>query len=528
MARRRRPASESTAILNVMDTTISRPSNPSESSDAFDASRLWLTRHDQSLLLSTIHHATAVARAHGRGVVASYTRAIPLVDPGAVFTAAARLGVADSGYWQQPTVNRAFATVGAAHVISAAGQGSLRAATDEWRALLRDAVCADADDGAQRLGQPRCYGGFAFDPLTTRSPLWQGFPDALLVLPEVMVTIEDGAASLTLNALVNGDDLPADVVERLSALVMRLRAAVAQAADEATSHDAACDDMRVDADAVTLEDLRPAAEWMRLVEAATTAIRQGGYHKVVLARGVRATAREAFDAGAALRRLRRDAPTATTFAIRRGARTFLGATPERLGLVEEGRLRTMALAGTAPRGATPDEDARLGAELTQSAKNREEHAIVVGEIRRAIAPLCAEIAAPATPDLVRLATVQHLKTPLSGVLAPGVTALDVVAALHPTPAVGGYPREAALDAIRVGERLDRGWYAGPVGWIDAQGGGEFVVALRSALLDGAQATLFAGCGVMADSEPEAEYAESRIKLRVMLRGLGIEDRHGGQ
>jgi isochorismate synthase EntC len=103
-----------------------------------------------------------------------------------------------------------------------------------------------------------------------------------------------------------------------------------------------------------------------------------------------------------------------------------------------------------------------------------------------------------------------------------VTTLDVVAALHPTPAVGGYPRRAALDAIRAGEALDRGWYAGPVGWLDAHGGGEFVVALRSALLAGAQATLFAGCGVVADSDPEAEYAESRIKLRVMLRGLGIE------
>ena len=501
-----------------MDTTITRPHDPSESSDAFDPTRLWLTRHDQSLLLATIRRASAQARALGHAIIASYTRSIPNADPVALYVAASRQGVADACYWQQPSADRSFVGVGAASVISGQGTGSLRAAAAGWRALLRDAVCAaDASDVARLLGQPRCYGGFAFDPLSQRTSLWDGFPDALLIVPQVMVTFEGGNVGLTLNAQVRADDTPEDVAERLIASAMRLSAAVAQGADATPPEDA------YDAPVVALEDQRPATEWMRLVAETTTAIRAGRYHKVVLARAVQATAQAPFAVGGALRRLRSDAPTATIFAIRRGGRTFLGATPERLAQVTDGRLRTMALAGTAPRGATPDEDTRLGAELTQSAKNRGEHAIVVSEIKRAIVPLCVEVTAPEAPTLNRLASLQHLMTPITGDLAPGVTTLDVVAALQPTPAVGGYPRRAALEVIRADEHLDRGWYAGPVGWLDAQGGGEFVVALRSALLDGAQAMLFAGCGVVADSDPQAEYAESRIKLQVMLRGLGIEE-----
>ncbi len=527
MARRRRWASESTAILNIMDTTISPLSHPADSSDAFDASRLWLTRHDQTLLLTTIRHAASQASASGRSVVASYTRAIPVVDPIAVFAAASRMGAADACHWEQPAKRRAFVAVGAANVISADGQGSLDATSAAWREMAPDAVCAAADDGARAPGQPRCYGGFAFDPLSPRTPLWEGFPDALLILPRLMVTIEDAHATLTLNALISPDDLPEDVAEQLIAYAMRLGAAVAQNADETERADVV-GGVEAHAKEIALEDLRPAAEWMRLVGETAKAIRAGRYHKVVLSRGVRARAREPFALGATLRRLRRDAPTSTVFAIRRDGRTFLGATPERLARVADGRLRTVAMAGTAPRGATPEDDERLGAELTHSAKNREEHAIVADEIRRAIAPLCVEVMAPTAPQLVKLASVQHLWTPITGVLSPGVTTLDVVAALHPTPAVGGYPHRAARDAIRAGEKLDRGWYAGTVGWVDAQGGGEFVVALRSALVEGAEATLFAGCGVMADSDPQAEYAESKSKLQVMLRGLGIEGEDGNQ
>ncbi len=497
-----------------MNTIVTRRS---ESSESFDPIRRWLTGEDQARLRATISRAVAQARRLRHPIVASYTLTIPHIDPIAIFTAPVGVRLGDAFFWEQPSAGKSIVGLGAASAISGQGSGSLRDAAAHWRQMLRDAVAISAPDAAPAVGQPRCYGGFAFDPLRRGADLWDGFPDALLVLPRVMFSADGETTTLTLNTLVHSETLADASADRLALDAHVARLAVERAVAEALPvTDAPA------AGSVALAELRPAAEWMRLVGETAAAVRRGVYHKVVLARGAQAQASAELPVGDALQRLRHDAPTATIFAVRRQGRTFLGATPERLAAVSDGRLRTVALAGTAPRGATPDEDARLGAELTQSAKNREEHAIVVGAIRDAIAPLCAVGAAPDAPQLLRLATVQHLMTPITGALAPDVSLLDVVAALHPTPAVGGYPTRAALDAIREHEGLDRGWYAGPVGWLDAQGGGEFVVALRSALLDGAQATLFAGCGVVADSDPQAEYEESQIKMRVMLHGLGID------
>jgi isochorismate synthase len=179
----------------------------------------------------------------------------------------------------------------------------------------------------------------------------------------------------------------------------------------------------------------------------------------------------------------------------------------------------MALAGSAPRGATEQEDRQEGMELLNSEKNRREHAIVVNMVRSALEDLCSAVQVADTPHLLKLQNIQHLETAITGELLPGHSILEALQELHPTPAVGGFPCEAALAEIRDNEQLDRGWYAGPIGWIDKDGHGEFAVALRSGLIDGSKATLFAGCGIVADSEPDSEYAESRLKLKVMLQGI---------
>ncbi len=153
-------------------------------------------------------------------------------------------------------------------------------------------------------------------------------------------------------------------------------------------------------------------------------------------------------------------------------------------------------------------------------KNNDEHAIVVAMVWEALKNHCTSVHTSAAPQLLKLKNLQHLMTPFAGELISGRCILDVLADLHPTPAVGGFPRHAALAAIRETEKLDRGWYAGPLGWIGANGHGEFAVALRSGLIDGGQATLFAGCGIVSSSDPQAEYAESNLKFQVMLRGLG--------
>jgi salicylate biosynthesis isochorismate synthase len=183
----------------------------------------------------------------------------------------------------------------------------------------------------------------------------------------------------------------------------------------------------------------------------------------------------------------------------------------------------MALAGTEPRGTSALEDRRLGEELLRQDKLQNEHAVVAETIRQALVPLTQTLDTASPPRLLKLHNVQHLMTPISGTLRNNMSVLQVVAALHPTPAVAGDPRATALEAIRQAEHLDRGWYAGPIGLIDADGSGEFAVALRSALVADHHATLFAGCGIVDGSDPDAEYNESIWKLQVMLESLGGED-----
>jgi isochorismate synthase len=210
------------------------------------------------------------------------------------------------------------------------------------------------------------------------------------------------------------------------------------------------------------------------------------------------------------------------FAVGEGDRCFVGATPERLARVRDGLVSTMSVAGTIRRGATPEEDKALGDYLLGSVKDNVEHAPVVRAIVEALGDLCEDLDVGKSPSLIKLGNLQHLYTPVSARLSGEHTLLDVIERLHPTPAVGGWPLDIALQIIGEREGFDRGWYAGPVGWMDQNGDGDFAVALRSALLCGSQATLFAGCGIVADSNPEREYAESCLKLKPMLSALDAE------
>ncbi len=256
-----------------------------------------------------------------------------------------------------------------------------------------------------------------------------------------------------------------------------------------------------------------------------------GLSKVVLAHAVEVRRTRPFDPAKLLERLGRAHPSCFLFSVRPapGAPVFLGASPERLARVEtrpgtddgEPRRRVLsgALAGSAARGATPEEDRQLGRGLLESAKDREEHAIVGDMIASALAPLCTELEHGGEPVLEKLANVQHLYTPVTGRLADGVTLFDAVGALHPTPAVGGMPRAEALAAIRRLEARPRGLYAGVVGWADLDGNGDAAVAIRSALVDGARARVFAGGGIVPTSDPDVEVEETRLKLAAVLGAM---------
>ena len=259
----------------------------------------------------------------------------------------------------------------------------------------------------------------------------------------------------------------------------------------------------------------PHERWCATVAAALDEIAAGRLEKVVLARYVDVEADTAIDRADVLARLRALYPSCTVFAVG----TFVGASPELLVGREGDEVVSHPVAGTVRRSGDPDADARAAAALLASTKERREHALVVDAVVSALAPVCAELSVPATPSVVALRNLSHLGTRVRGRLTQSLSALELAARLHPTPAVGGVPREAALDYIAAHEGFDRGRYAGPVGWVDARGDGCWVVGIRSAELDGARARLFAGNGIVAGADPGAELAETQLKLQALLAAV---------
>jgi len=257
------------------------------------------------------------------------------------------------------------------------------------------------------------------------------------------------------------------------------------------------------------------------VEAAVARIRAGAMRKVVLARTLRVEAGRALDPVTLAHRLRAVDPAACTFAAPApGGGVLVGASPELLVSRRGPQVRSNPLAGTAPRAGDQEEDRANADALLASAKDREEHAIVVEAVAEVLALRCERLTWDPEPVLRETPNVWHLSSRFEGVLRePAPSALDLALALHPTPAVGGAPPAAALAAIRDDEPFDRGAYTGPVGWVDVAGDGEFAIALRCALLDGERATLYAGAGIVAGSVADSELAETDRKFQAFLDAL---------
>jgi menaquinone-specific isochorismate synthase len=268
------------------------------------------------------------------------------------------------------------------------------------------------------------------------------------------------------------------------------------------------------------EEIGGAGSYQRAVTQALGEIAKGDYQKVVLARALKYTTVEEFHPISVLNHLRRRYPDCYSFSIANGkGQSFIGATPERLVRVSSGRMHTTALAGSAARGESASEDAALAQALLHSEKDLREHKLVLDSIIGRVADLNLKVEHAAHPRLLGLANVHHLHTPISANLPESVHILDLVGRLHPTPAVGGAPQAPALAAIARLESFPRGLYAGPQGWVDHRGGGEFFVGLRSALIDGRTATAYAGAGIVAGSEPEKEFAETELKFKALIEAL---------
>jgi isochorismate synthase len=477
---------------------------------------------DYSGWQSAIHAGRQRAAERHRPVLVSYIEQLPQGSALAVFDLARELEENNIFYWERPAEGYTLVGIGEAATRTSRTISEMSSC---WHTLVEGSLTRSPFTGdipvAPAVAGPVCFAGFAFDADSPRTELWQGFPSGLLLLPAILFGIVGTDAHLTINVVVRPpeeadhgmDDLP-NRLSHIETVLRLLLGAWGRPTSSASRHRHG---------RLTLRDAEPRSEWKRMVLASTAAIREGAYRKVVLARGVEARSREPFAISAALADLGRRYANAHIFALAREGRTFLGASPERLARVTGRRVETMALAGTEPRGTSALEDQILGEKLLHQDKFQNEHAVVAETIREALGPLTRTLDSPSPPQLLKLRNVQHLMTPISGTLHDNLSVLQVVAALHPTPAVAGEPRAIALEAIRQAEQLDRGWYAGPIGLIAADGSGEFAVALRSALVAERCAMLFAGCGIVDGSDPDQEYDESIWKLQVMLESLGGED-----
>ena len=451
--------------------------------------------------------------AAGDGTLTAATVPVSGIDPISLFAAAVEADL-EIALWLNPSDGTGFVGIGRAWATEPEGPSRFRTAEAAWRDLLRDARL-DRPGGDGRGTGPALLGAMGF---TGRTPaandVWAPFGPSSLVLPELLLSITPGGATLTGSLVGPGDAADARTLEHRWARLAERASSLAPSPNGMVARP-------VFAPLVTTEEQPSKEAFQRLVGMFSGAVGRGRIDKVVLARCVGLRSPVELDVSNALRRLAASAPESTIYAFRRDGRTFLGATPERLVGTEGRTFRTAAVAGTTRRGADAAEDEALGRALLASEKDREEQAIVVAAIRDLLAPVADTLEVAPEPGVMTLRFVQHLVTEISGTVTDAHGLLALGERLHPTPAVGGEPRDIALAMVDEHEGFDRGWYAGPIGWLGTDGDGELWVALRCGIVDRTRATLFAGCGIVADSDPELEWEESRIKLRAVISALGI-------
>jgi isochorismate synthase len=422
-----------------------------------------------------------------------------------------------SFYWRPARPAPTVVGWGAAVLISARGAERFEQARVQAQAALQALQCATVDNdgvllnGASTPITPRVFGGFAFQPGATDHAIWQGFQDAGLILPRFRYVLHGEHAELALT--LTAHELRNDhLCEQWLARLPHLQAALG---DLANSVVPAPLSLRPPASA---QARASAAEWNQQIQQILEAIQSAHCSKVVLARRDQRTFDRELSLPNTLAALQsRCGDEVTCFAFDFGTGVFLGATPETLVSKIGSSVTSEALAGSV---STADPDGARA--LLESAKDREEHRVVVQAIVDTLKPLSTQVSFDTQPQIRRLRHLLHLWTPITAQLSAPRHVLELVSLLHPTPAVGGTPTDWAVHWITEHESVPRGWYASPVGWFNGDGDGAFHVALRSGVLRGHDAFLYAGSGVVAKSDATAELAETELKLASLLDALRAE------
>jgi len=402
-------------------------------------------------------------------------------------------------YWKSADAQFTFIGLGEAVTIETNNETNARYAevSTLWNKLLMK-------HDSPNESRPILFGGFAFDPRQTIASEWDAFPSAVFVVPAIQWTRRGNEEVVTFHAIGTEEETEQRFVELQKQWEMIQKQSLQQF-KELPVH--------------TLHE-RQVERYKRAVKETVESIRKQQAKKVVIARSLQLQFEDVVPVDTVLQAISEEQPNSYHFAFHHKGSHFIGATPERLIEVKKGEVLSACVAGSIRRGVTEVEDERLGEALWNDKKNRLEHDYVVQMIRSVVSKYCTTYNIPATPELLKIRDIQHLFTPVSGVLKEGISIFDWVRELHPTPALGGVPTDVALNMILRNEQMDRGYYAAPIGWTDAIGDGEFAVAIRSTLINKERAYLYAGGGLVEDSTVQTEYEETWVKFRPMLRALG--------
>lgn len=417
-------------------------------------------------------------------------------------------------YWEHPEQSLAMAAGEALIQVDGSSGGRFSSTTnaiDDWkqRTVEYSAI-------SHSLSSTMFVGGFSFFDDGGYSEHWKSFGQGLFYVPEWNIVRDGKCSLLSLRCLVDQQSDYSSIKEALRQQfhnIIDCYSRYGEISRPFDKRDVHLSYPRYDAES-TFD------QWSSDISAARGAINHHQYDKIVLARELNVHASSPVYSTRVANYLRDQYPSCYTFILKNPeGRQFIGSTPERLISFNRHHLLTEGLAGSISRGNTASEDAMLEKRLLQSNKNLSEHQFVLDSIMENLQPYADQIDKPDQPAIKKLSNVQHLYTPITARLSNGNNPIQLIDKLHPTPAVGGYPRKKAMQHIQKLENFDRGWYAGPVGWINSEGHGTFAVAIRSGLISGAEIRLFAGCGIVRDSNPEEEWMETKLKLIPMLSAL---------
>ena len=393
-------------------------------------------------------------------------------------------------FWSQRDGDTTLVGLGVAWGVRVAGEGRFQEAREWYRELVARAEV----EGPGVVGTgPVAMGGFRFDVEAETSQEWASFGDGIMVVPRVCYTWTPEGCWVTENRLY-----PANGATCLLQIV-----------DEPRDH--AGLELR----------LGEGEGWVRAVPRALEAVGRGEVEKVVMARRLGVERRGGVEVGAALERLIENESRCSVFAFGVGGETFMGATPEPLVSMSGWGVECICHAGSVARGSTSEEDRLMGEALLGDAKEQREHNFAARFVEKALRDLCEQLTWDPAPKVSKFKNVQHLSTAFQGTNRKGRDILEFVEALHPTPSVAGVPTKRAVELIRELEGMDRGWYSGPVGWMDHKGRGEFAIAIRSGLVTESRAYLYGGAGIVEGSDVGKEYAETELKMRGLRQALGL-------